>query len=390
MAMKVLPGMDDIFIKQQKEFPSNAHRVAWYLGASLLPFTAVVPDGLSQAESQDFIQGEKSLHDFFCTLYTDMYLNPDTYLMTESPDLYFNNGQWFKDRPDMTKAKGKNAHIMKALEVLFEIVHRATLENGELIVSAAEYDNIFSEIRPTSISKPKVKGFLTALRQLGLEITVETQGISIRSKQYPKMFIAMKAICQYDEAEDRQLRFFAFYRCDFEAVKKTYVPDMSQVLSILPQATREQAEWIIAYMRASGYKMELQMGGYPSALWIVNFRGNKKYKASNFFWFGFSIEYLNMFFVELHCMNPQYLIPLVYRKGDEYADWFDKTWYRECDDCGYCQDKFKIPGPYAFEHNGRKRGLCHQCWLGARNLTQGEMESLLRMVALHTEAGMAA
>ncbi len=87
MANKAMTGMEVVFDRRQREFPSNTHRVAWYLGASMLPFARVVPKGLSQGEAEDLALGEKSLHEFFCVLYADMVQNPPTYLMTEAPDL---------------------------------------------------------------------------------------------------------------------------------------------------------------------------------------------------------------------------------------------------------------------------------------------------------------
>jgi hypothetical protein len=388
MTTQAMPGMESLFDRQQREFPSHAHRVAWFLGASLLPFAPVIPPGLSQAEAQDLALGEQSLHAFLSALYADMYRHPGAYLMTEAPDLVFNDGEWYKDRPDMTRVRGRNAHVLKSLEVLFELGCRAALDGDTLVLDAGEYDRVFAEIRPASISKTKVRGFLAALEQFGLEISAGPGKNVMRSTQYPKLLLALKALCRVAGAEDLPFRFFAFHRCDFKAVEQSYAPDVTQVLSVLPQDTRAQAEGTIAAMLAAGYKMELQMGGYPNAIWMVKFSGSKKYKASNFFWFGFSIEYLNRFYVELHCINPQHLIPVVYRKGDEWAAWFDRTWNHDCNGCGSCQDKFKVPGPYLLEVNGKKRGLCHQCWLGARNPTGEQMENLLKMVSLHTEAGM--
>jgi hypothetical protein len=83
------------FDKYQKEFPSNAHRLAWYLGASLLPFSAVIPEGSPAAEAEDLRTGEQALNAFFTRLFTDMYLRPQDYTMVESPDPCFEDGEWY-------------------------------------------------------------------------------------------------------------------------------------------------------------------------------------------------------------------------------------------------------------------------------------------------------
>jgi len=123
-------------------------------------------------------------------------------------------------------------------------------------------------------------------------------------------------------------------------------------------------------------------------MWTVAFGGNKRYKAGTFFTFGFSILFLNMFHLSLHCINPRHLIPIVYGKGSEYTDWFGQNWHQDCTGCGFCKKKFKNPGPYLFENKGKKRGLCHQNWLGSRNPGKKQVRNMLKMVALHSEAGM--
>jgi hypothetical protein len=283
--------------------------------------------------------------------------------------------------------KAKNAHVMKALEVLFEIGCRAALEGDQLALPAAEYDQVLAEMRPASISRSKVKGFLAALRQAGLEMTAEDGRVTLRSAQHPQMLRAVKALCQHGGRDARLVRFFAFYRCDYKAVEPAYTPDIAQVLSILPPETRQTADRIIAKMLEAGYKMALQMGGYPSDMWVVKFSGNKKIKADSFFWIGYSINFYNSFHVELHCANPKHLIPVVYAKGEDTIEWFSQTWTRDCDTCGYCKAHGLNPGP-RFVVKGKERGLCQQLWLGARNPSKEQVDSLLKMVTLHTEAGM--
>jgi hypothetical protein len=375
------------FDKTQREFPSKAHRIPWYLGSGLLPFSEVIPEDLSREESQSLAFGEKSLHEFFNKLYSGMYQRPQTYFMEEIPDLYFNDGEWFKRRPDMTKVRNKNAHVMKALEILFEIAHQAALDDGVLTVGAETHKRILDERRPKSVAQKRISGFWGAMREHGLEISEDQGSITIQSKASPKMTSALKAMARYGGADDK-LRFFAFYRCDFAAVNPSYFPDISRILSILPADSRIGADKILEFMTQSGYEINVIMGGYPSSNWNILFSGNKRRKTSQFFWMGFSIEYYNMFYIELHCMNPKFLIPIVYGKGEEYGDWFNETWTHNCNGCGYCKDRFKPPGPYVFEHRGKKRGLCHQQWIRKRNPSAEQINSLLKMVELHTEAGM--
>lgn len=382
----VLKGGLMQFDKTQRDFPSKAHRIPWYLGTGLLPFSEVIPESLSREESRDLAIGEKSLHSFLGSLYSDMYQRPQTYFMEEIPDLYFNDGEWFKRRPDMTKVRNKNTHVMKALEILFEIAHQAVLDGDVLIVGGETYERIINERRPKSVAQKRISGFWSALRELGLEISKDADACTIRSEKYPKITTATKAMARHGGADDK-LRFFAFYRCDFAAVNPSYLPDISRILSILPADSRVGADKILEFMTQSGYGIDVIVGGYPSSNWNILFSGNKRRKASQFFWMGFSIEYYNMFYAELHCMNPKFLIPIVYGKGEEYGDWFNETWTQNCTGCGYCRDRFKPPGPYIFEHRGKKRGLCHQQWISKRNPSEEQINSLLKMVELHTEAG---
>ena len=379
--------MEDSFDRLAKTFPSNAHRIAWYLGSSLLPFREVIPEDISGEKAKLLSIGEKSLHEFFAKLYSEMYRDPKAFRMAEVPDLYFENGEWYKNRPDMTKARGKNSHVLKALEALFTIGRLAKLSGNTLAISVSEYEQVIAEIIPKSISRPKMKGFIAGLTKLGLIIT-GNDTLTIRSTQYPNMLIALKKMCRHGGADDHELRLFAFYRCDFKALNAEYNPDISQILRIIPEDEGETARAIIETMIGAGYQMKLQMGGYPNAMWTLHFSGNDRFKVSSFFFLGFSLDFLNRFCVNLHCVNPQYLIPLVQNKGDEYSEWFVRNW-RACDGCGYCRGKFKNPGPYLVSYGGKKKGLCHQNWMEARNPSRPQVDNLLKMVALHTEAGMA-
>jgi hypothetical protein len=150
----------EIFDKWQKHFPSNAHRIIWYLGVSLLPFSEVIPAGLPEEKAKELALGEKSLHAFFSALYADMYRNPSDYKMMESPDLHFKDGEWYKARPDMLKAKGKNAHVMKGLGILFDIGRIAAQRGDVLVLSGSSFSELFTKIVPKSISRAKMKGFL--------------------------------------------------------------------------------------------------------------------------------------------------------------------------------------------------------------------------------------
>jgi hypothetical protein len=64
-----------VFDRRQRHFPSSAHRVAWYLRASLLPFSEFLPAGLPKGKARKLATGERSLHEFFSALYADMYRN---------------------------------------------------------------------------------------------------------------------------------------------------------------------------------------------------------------------------------------------------------------------------------------------------------------------------
>jgi hypothetical protein len=130
------------------------------------------------------------------------------------------------------------------------------------------------------------------------------------------------------------------------------------------------------------------MGGYPSARWMVTFSGKRRLKPGPFLRIAFSLEFRNRLLVDVHCINPEHLLPIVHDRGTAYATWFSQNWRRDCDDCGYCKKRFKTPGPYILQLDGRKRGICHQNWLGYRNPTEAQVESLLKMVELHTAAGM--
>jgi hypothetical protein len=163
---------------------------------------------------------------------------------------------------------------------------------------------------------------------------------------------------------------------------------LADVFLVLSEENSAAARRVINHMVRQGYAPEFQMGGYPSAMWRVSFAGNRKLKSGDFFWMGFSIEYLNRFFVTLHCINPLHLLPVVHEQGNNALEWFSDNWHQVCNGCGYCKSKFKEPGPYVIEVRGHKRRLCHQNWITERNPKPKQIGNILGMVDVHTLAGM--
>ena len=379
-----------MFDRSQNAFPSNAHRLVWYLGVSQLPFVGIPPEPGDSEIARQLIEGEESLHKFLSSVYRDAYEHPAEYRLAETEDLTFRDGEWYKHRPDMAQAMRKNAHLMKSFEVLFDVIHYAEFQHDILLVSSKTFDEAFDRITPKAVSRPKIKAVINAFARHGLKVEeIEDRAvIEIRSNRHPHLLTALKAMCGHRSGDVRE-RVFALQRCDFAAIHESYRPEIRSVFSVLPDETRRQAEEIVEHMQRSGYRTQFSMGGYPSAMWSITFDGKKGKKAGSFLTIGFSIEYEHMFHASLHCMNPQHLIPIVHAHGAQYARWFSNMWKRECNGCGYCK-KFKNPGPYLFEVEGKRRRLCHQNWITKRNPTDSELTDLLGMVDLHTESGLVA
>jgi hypothetical protein len=370
----------------QTSFASGAHRLAWYLGASLAPFVEVIPDGWPAARRDALLAGERALHAFFADLYADLYQQPAAYGLAETPDLVYEDHEWAKERPEVNRAKARNAHAIKALEALFDLVGLAQWDGDRLTVSRAAAEALLADLRPKSISRPRLKALWQALGRQGL--TISWGEALVISSQPPELLLALQALCAQVTAASRALRLFAFLRCDLRALQPDYAPGLPLVLSVLPPDTRPQAEALIGHLAAAGYRQEFAPNSYPAASWALLFSGNERLKAGPLARLGFSYEYRRRFFAELHCANPRYLAPLAVARGPEYAAWFSSQWHQECTGCGYCQ-RFSEPGPLVVELAGRKRALCHANWLRMRDPDAAQTANFLRMVELHTEAGLA-
>ena len=370
----------------QTAFPSGAHRIAWYLGASLAPLVEVIPDDWPAGRRDALLAGERALHAFFAALYADLYQQPTAYGLIETPDLVYEDHEWARERPDVNRAKARNIHAIKALEALCDLVGLAQWDGDRLTVSRAAAETLLDDLRPQSISRPRLKALWQALDRQGLTIAWG-EALTIAAAP-PELLLALQAMCARVTAANRALRLFAFMRCDLRALQPDYAPDLRQALSILPPDTRAQAEALVDHLAASGYRQEFTPNSYPAASWVLLFSGNPRLKAGPLARLGFSYEYRRRFYAELHCANPRYLAPLAAAKGREYAAWFSGQWPRECNGCGYCQ-RFSEPGPFVIELAGQRRALCHSNWLRMRDPDAAQTANFLRMVELHTEAGLA-
>ncbi|MHB9031701.1 MAG: hypothetical protein ACYC6L_01510 [Anaerolineae bacterium] len=373
----------ELFARDRRDFADSAQRIAWYFGASLLPFEPYSPPG--SADTQ--VGGQQALHGLLTALYRDLYANPTIYGLTALPDLTYNDGEWFKRSPEVGKTRDRNAHIFKVFEVLVDIANAAEPDGDGLALSSGAFSAILAAIMPASISRPKMRQFLTALRWVGLEVSPDASPVRLCAPGQPQLLTVLKAMSTFSSQPDRAQRAFALQRADFTALNPQFTPDVRRLLTVLPPEQAGLAEHILDELKRQGYSYELHLNWYFNSNWAVMFPAPGRLKTASFFWLGFSISYRNPFYIELHNANPYYLLPVVKRKGNDYARWFAETWNHDCNHCNSCKGFKKLAGPFIVEYDGRQRELCGQTWMSARNPTPAMAEEYLKLIALHTEAG---
>ena len=65
----------------------------------LLPFAQVIPAVLPAEEADVLAVGHRSLYEILSASYLDLHANPHDYSMVDSPDLTFNDGEWYEAGP---------------------------------------------------------------------------------------------------------------------------------------------------------------------------------------------------------------------------------------------------------------------------------------------------
>lgn len=232
-----------IFDINQREFPSTVHKSIWHAAVFMSPFCEVIPPGLKKNEEDDLREGEKNFYSFILDLYSHMYNNPNNYYIPiEHYDNYMKNRKskklHHKGDPKESNLRNKFQQSVQFYQkLLFGIGANAELDvdSFNLCMDKSLY---FSILKKLNLSKIRGEEEMRAasLSYIGLEILKSEDKVVISNSKYPKMLIALSALCKSD---NKKYAFTNFLRCDFRGLNKSYKPGLDDVISILPKNLKQ-------------------------------------------------------------------------------------------------------------------------------------------------------
>lgn len=237
----------------QKAFPSATHKSIWHVAVFMAPFYEVIPPKLSEKNSLDLCEGEKSLYNFMVELYSNMYDRPEEfYIPVGEYDSYINS----KDKRNFTdKDKKRESNLrnnfQKAIQyyqkLLYEIGTKARLDSSSynLLADKSVLNNVIINHNLRIVRKDQDKR-ISALSNLGINIDYSRDNIIISSDKYPKMLMALSALCKSD---NKKYVLTNFLRCDFRGLINSYRPGLDDAVAILPDDLKKNVLGMDDFMK---------------------------------------------------------------------------------------------------------------------------------------------
>jgi hypothetical protein len=212
------------FDKNQKAFPSFAHRSIWRNGLLLLP-PEVYPENMKTDKKEINLD----LYRYKADMYADMYQNPASYFIdTESIQEAMNGRAWYKAHKSAWWNKQKEKlNKLEEIErtnlpevICLQLFVYLTNSDNEYFMSKADFDKYFIT---QSLKKCKYKinesDFLSVLSGCGLSVTHKNDMVYFSNDKYPLMFAAIaewqKLLEPYRKGKDKYKYDSAFSHLDY-------------------------------------------------------------------------------------------------------------------------------------------------------------------------------
>lgn len=242
----------------QRDFPSTPQKSVWHAAVFLAPFKEVIPPKYAGKETILRL-GERSLYRFMTNLYLDMYRNPTAYLIPAGEYDEFIKGRKpeFLDGGEKTKESRLRNQFQRAIQfpqkLLYEIGLTGKQESCTVELSRLVLDDIINK-HNLRILRDEREQHAEALSNMGIEVNIMPDKITVSEGKYTGMLLALSALCTAD-AEKWALT--NFLRCDFRGLKK-YRPGFEDAVLFLRSEQKENATIMDEYMKSLGCKATVQ------------------------------------------------------------------------------------------------------------------------------------
>ena len=326
------------FDKNQKEFPSFAHRSIWTNGLLLVP-PEISLENVKPEQKEIYLD----LYRYKAGMYADMYQNPEQYTIdTEGIQNAMNGRHWHKAhlsaRWNKQKDRLKRLDEIERTNLPHVVCHQLLVylqsNDGEYYLSKGDFDKYFVA---QSLKKCKLNinecDFLYILSKCGLSVTHKNDKVYFSNQKYPLMFAAIiewqKLLEPFRKGKDKYKYDSAFLHLDY----RFFSPDH--------KLTFENSKWymndeVIAYMSDINNTLSNHGKGFTKLDNTLRIAIGSRLKNHGFMEF------------EHHHTYPTFRVKLFHSDSEEYRSFEERVsqlpnagevkafcikWTRRCNRC---------------------------------------------------------
>jgi hypothetical protein len=362
----ITPPVDEAFVNISQRAVSS------YL-KSLTDFMPVPAEGENEASEQE----QRDLHAFFQALYSNLYVQPESFGLPVGPD-----SSIAEDEPNAKEKKQAVKRLLDkprkmiatGLDFLMQAGTKGSLEEGAL-----RLENYAATLEQSGVKKK----YLAGLDATGLAIALNGDRAVFTSSRFAAMMPALQALATRCAAyPDQNLGRFLFACCDFRALGG-YKPQALDLYRAFDDPARERVTDLHAYFSDQSYKTEI--GIHAPFAWNVKYQGDRKIKATPLFQVDYDDRYSRPLRMQIKCASTQRLAALLPKQPQLLRDDFMRR-ANICrgDECNWCQNQ-KTLGSTTLELNGETRTFCWYTNPDVRELDDNTVELIRQYERMHAE-----
>jgi len=353
-------------------YKSMSHRVAASFLRNLAEFKAL-PGGTP-------VESRVALHDFFKSLYTKLFEQPELFALPMDPDavITVDEPEVKEKKQEVRKKLDKSRNLIAGgIDYLMLAGIQGRLEGDTLILQ-----NHTAAVKETKANKK----FLAALSNAGLYITVTGDTANLRSEQFPDMMPALQELAQScSRIQPAETGKFQFTRCDYCALQGEG-PDPAELIEALDSDTQVLVKQAHDYFISRDYKT--QIWDINSRLtWSIKYQGDRKVKATPLFQINYDTRYAQPVRLQIKCASSGRIVGLLPEQSQSLQkDFFHRTYICNGDKCGWCRNK-KTMGPSVIQFNNEEHTVCWYVNPDIREINSDTIELIKEYEQLHVQLG---
>ncbi|MCL2665927.1 MAG: hypothetical protein FWE82_09960, partial [Defluviitaleaceae bacterium] len=237
------------FDKNQKDFPSEAHKTIWNAAIHILPIEATLPPEVKSMMPPYMAESCEQLQKFFLHILSDLYENPNAY----EP---FPHGQRLGIQSKFLMPFAEFGAIGEAGENFMTI----NCNLFEKLLFKQIKSKAYHKDRKTGIS---VEQRIAQLERTGLKINYDGNNAVLTNTLHPKIFYAMRGLA-LASVKEKSGGDNSFTYCDFRKLCKKYKYDkFENALAFLSDEEKNIAALLDGTAKKIGLARSVHSGQCP-------------------------------------------------------------------------------------------------------------------------------